>query len=60
MLSCLYLCLLVQMLAISTGKLVRFLVEDNSHINADQPYAEIEVRQLCVQPGSCSLSTVSL
>jgi hypothetical protein len=31
------------MLAISTGKLVRYLQEDGAHVAADQPYAEIEV-----------------
>jgi hypothetical protein len=45
----------LQMLAISTGKLVRFLVEDGAHVNADQPYAEIEVR-LNPKPNPCTLT----
>lgn len=35
-----------QMLAISTGKLVRYLVEDGGHIAADAPYAEVEVMKM--------------
>jgi len=35
-----------RLLAISTGKLVRFLVEDGAHVEADQPYAEIEVMKM--------------
>lgn len=34
------------MLAISTGKLVRYLVEDGGHIAADAPYAEVEVMKM--------------
>ena len=34
------------MLAISTGKLVRYLVEDGEHIAADAPYAEVEVMKM--------------
>jgi len=34
------------MLAISTGKLVRYLVEDSGHIAADAPYAEVEVMKM--------------
>lgn len=33
-----------KLLAISPGKLMRYLVPDESHVVADQPYAEIEVR----------------
>jgi hypothetical protein len=33
-----------QLCAMSPGKLMRFLVEDGSHVAADQPYAEIEVQ----------------
>lgn len=32
-----------QLLAISPGKLMRYLVPDEGHVVADQPYAEIEV-----------------
>ena len=32
-----------KLLAISPGKLMRYLVPDESHVVADQPYAEIEV-----------------
>lgn len=54
------------MLAISTGKLVRYLVEDGGHINADQPYAEIEASLRCLPPAllflvvlcSCSASAL--
>lgn len=34
------------MLSISTGKLVRYLVEDGGHVAADAPYAEIEVMKM--------------
>ncbi len=34
------------MLSISTGKLVRYLVEDGGHIAADAPYAEVEVMKM--------------
>lgn len=33
-----------KLLAISPGKLMRYLVPDESHVQLDQPYAEIEVR----------------
>jgi hypothetical protein len=36
----------LQMLAVSTGKLVRYLVEDGGHIQADAPYAEMEVMKM--------------
>ncbi|PSC75189.1 acetyl-carboxylase 1-like [Micractinium conductrix] len=35
-----------RMLSISTGKLVRYLVEDGGHVAADAPYAEIEVMKM--------------
>ncbi|PRW58200.1 acetyl- carboxylase 1-like isoform A [Chlorella sorokiniana] len=35
-----------KMLAISTGKLVRYLVDDGGHIAADAPYAEVEVMKM--------------
>lgn len=34
------------MLAMSTGKLVRYLVEDGSKVKADEPYAEVEVMKM--------------
>ena len=33
-----------RLLAISPGKLMRYLVPDESHVQPDQPYAEIEAR----------------
>lgn len=30
------------------GKLVRFVVEDGTHLQKDQPYAEIEVMKMYV------------
>ncbi len=45
-----------RMLAISTGKLVRYLVEDGAHVAANQAYAEVEVRAWC-RP-LCNRSTV--
>lgn len=39
-----------RLLAISPGKLMRYLVPDESHVLADQPYAEIEVRMLKQTP----------
>lgn len=39
-------CCAPQMLAISTGKLVRYLGEDGGHIAADAPYAEVEVMKM--------------
>ena len=35
-----------RMTALSTGKLVRFLVDDGGHVAADKPYAEIEVMKM--------------
>jgi acetyl-CoA carboxylase/biotin carboxylase 1 len=35
-----------KMTALSTGKLVRYLVEDGGHVKADKPYAEIEVMKM--------------
>ena len=32
-----------RLVAVSPGKLVRYLVEDGAHVNKDQPYIEIEV-----------------
>ncbi|GME82787.1 unnamed protein product [Ambrosiozyma monospora] len=32
----------------SPGKLVKYLVEDGDHINAGQPYAEVEVMKMCM------------
>lgn len=34
------------MTALSTGKLVRYLVEDGAHVLADAPYAEMEVMKM--------------
>lgn len=36
-----------QLMAASPGKLVRFLVADGAHVQADEAYAEIEVRWHC-------------
>ncbi|EIE18073.1 hypothetical protein COCSUDRAFT_26470 [Coccomyxa subellipsoidea C-169] len=35
-----------KLLAISPGKLMRYLVPDEGHVQADQPYAEIEVMKM--------------
>ncbi|CAL8465869.1 g5405 [Coccomyxa elongata] len=35
-----------KLLAISPGKLMRYLVPDESHVQPDQPYAEIEVMKM--------------
>ena len=32
-----------RLMAVSPGKLVRYLVADSAHVNKDQPYVEIEV-----------------
>ena len=32
-----------RLVAVSPGKLVRYLVADGAHVNKDQPYVEIEV-----------------
>ena len=34
------------MTALSTGKLMRYLVEDGCHVEADKPYAEVEVMKM--------------
>lgn len=33
-----------RLVAMSPGKLIRYLVEDGAHVDMDQPYAEVEVR----------------
>ncbi|KAL6777494.1 BCC3 [Auxenochlorella protothecoides x Auxenochlorella symbiontica] len=35
-----------QLMAVSTGKLVRHLVEDGQHVASDAPYAEVEVMKM--------------
>lgn len=35
-----------RLLASSPGKLTRYLLPDGSHVQNDQPYAEVEVRQI--------------
>jgi acetyl-CoA carboxylase/biotin carboxylase 1 len=35
-----------RMVALSTGKLVRYLVDDGGHVGADAPYAEVEVMKM--------------
>lgn len=42
-----------QLMAASPGKLVRFLVADGAHVQADEAYAEIEVRQSGDCEGQC-------
>lgn len=37
-----------RLIASSPGKLTRYLLPDGSHVQNDQPYAEVEVRQLCI------------
>ena len=33
-------------MAPSTGKLIKFLVEDGGHVNAKEPYCEMEVMKM--------------
>lgn len=44
----------------STGKLVQYLVEDGQHIEAGQPYAEIEVMKMIMSLTAQESGTVSL
>lgn len=44
----------------STGKLVQYLVEDGQHIEAGQPYAEIEVMKMIMSLTSQESGTVTL
>lgn len=44
----------------STGKLVQYLVEDGQHIEAGQPYAEIEVMKMVMTLTAQESGTVSL
>lgn len=44
----------------STGKLVQYLVEDSQHIEAGQPYAEIEVMKMVMTLTAQESGTVSL
>jgi len=44
-----------KLLAISPGKLMRYLVADESHVQSDQPYAEIEVSFRCSSMPLCAL-----
>ena len=44
--------------ATSPGKLIRYLIKDGAHVNANQPYAEIEVMKMVTylfttQTGKC-------
>mmetsp|Transcript_3124 Transcript_3124/g.4604 ORF Transcript_3124/g.4604 Transcript_3124/m.4604 type:complete len:2205 (-) Transcript_3124:97-6711(-) len=41
--------------AAATGKLVRYLVEDNAKVEANQPYVELEVMKM-IMPLKCPLS----
>ena len=34
------------LMATSTGKLIKFLVDDGGHVNARDPYCEIEVMKM--------------
>ena len=34
------------LMAPSTGKLIKFLVEDGGHVNAKEPYCEMEVMKM--------------
>lgn len=38
-----------RLIASSPGKLTRYLLPDGSHVQNDQPYAEVEVRQICIE-----------
>ena len=37
-----------RLVAVSPGKLIRYLVADGAHANKDQPYVEIEVKTPCL------------
>lgn len=45
-----------RLVAMSPGKLVRYLVPDGAHVDMDQPYAEVEV---CLHKPSLQLPCVS-
>ena len=46
-----------RLVAMSPGKLVRYLVEDGAHVDMDQPYAEVEVGFITLHPTFCLLDT---
>ncbi len=48
-----------KLLAISPGKLMRYLVPDESHVQLEQPYAEIEVGSGIFEPLPPALSEQS-
>lgn len=37
-----------KLMAETPCKLLRYLVSDGSHVNADAPYAEVEVMKMCM------------
>ena len=45
-----------RLVAMSPGKLVRYLVEDGTHVDMDQPYAEVEVGSVMLLLTSCNTS----
>ena len=49
-----------KVIAATAGKLVRWLVEDKSHINADEQYAEIEVMKMIMPLVSSAAGVISL
>ena len=48
-----------KVVAVTPGKLVRWLVEDNSHVNADEQYAEIEVMKMIMPLVSNAAGVIS-
>jgi len=48
-----------QLKCLTTGKLIRYLVEDGSHIQANAPYAEIEVMKMVMEVSTPSAGIIS-
>lgn len=46
--------------SLSTGKIIRYLVEDGAHINANEAYAEIEVMKMVMTLLTPAAGTISL
>ena len=49
-----------KVVALTPGKLVRWLVEDNAHVEADEQYAEIEVMKMIMPLVSSAAGIISL
>ena len=48
-----------QLRCLTTGKLIRYLVEDGSHVQANAPYAEIEVMKMVMEVSTPSSGIIS-